>query len=76
MIKHCEHQIYRALSQSPVDRAMDDAAKLEQTREVSYGEIEREVQVNLLSQEVRVLERWIETVWRTQKCKLECHTFY
>ena len=45
-------QIYRALSQSPVDRAMDDAAKLEQTREVSYGEIEREVQVNLLSQQV------------------------
>ena len=31
---------------------MDDAAKLEQTREVNYGEIEREVQVNLLSQEV------------------------
>ena len=45
-------QIYRALSQSPVDRAMDDAAKLEQSREVNFGEIEREVQVNLLSQQV------------------------
>ena len=45
-------QIYRALSQSPVDRAMDDAAKLEQTRKSVTSEIEREVQVNLLSQEV------------------------
>ena len=31
---------------------MDDAAKLEQSREVGFGEIEREVQVNLLSQQV------------------------
>lgn len=49
ILKRRSSGIYRALSKSPVDRAIEYAAKSEQSNDMKYGEIERKVEMDLLN---------------------------